>query len=108
MVAQCATNICLKCHHKQEEMVFVLWRFRDSQRVWLFFSKLLPEALYASILNTMHREGKGLSFHWRPPFEFPVRRQRNNLAHFYTMPPVGFYEERAMAASDQNFATLMY
>ena len=91
--------------------MFVLWRFRDSHLVSLFFSKLLPEALYASILNSMHRDGKGLSFHQRPPLDRTLvsRKTANkNLAHFPTMPPVGFYEERTMAASGQNFATLVY
>ena len=91
--------------------MFVLWRFRDSHRVWLFFSKLLPEALHASILNRMRREGKGLSFHQRLPFDCPLvsrKTAKKNLPRFSTMPPIGFYEEREMEASGQNFSTLVY
>ena len=73
---KCGCLKCVACHHKTwrdaEEIVFVLWRFRDSHWVWLFFSKLLPEALYASILNSMRREGKGLSFHRRSSFDHPL------------------------------------
>ena len=85
---KCGCLKCVACHHKTcrdaEETVFVLWRCRDSHWVSLFFSKLLPEALYASILNSMHREGKGLSFHQRPPLDRTLvsRKTAKKTAHF--------------------------
>ena len=43
-----------------EEIVFVLWRLETATEFGLLFSKLLPEALYASILNSMQRRQRAI------------------------------------------------